>query len=34
MLPFDLKNVSRLADDGPDIGAYEYIYIEKKEDEK
>ncbi|HQN93645.1 MAG TPA: hypothetical protein PLQ09_05980, partial [Prolixibacteraceae bacterium] len=33
-VPTDLANTSRLSDDGPDIGAYEYIYIEKKEEEK
>lgn len=31
-VPSDLANTSRLSDDGPDIGAYEYIYIEKKEE--
>jgi hypothetical protein len=30
-IPFDLNNVSRLSDAAPDAGAYEYIYIPKKE---
>jgi hypothetical protein len=29
-VPFDLNNVSRLSDTGPDLGAYEYIYVPKK----
>jgi hypothetical protein len=30
-VPYDLNNVSRLSDTGPDLGAYEYIYDPKKE---
>jgi hypothetical protein len=30
-VPYDLNNVSRLSDTAPDAGAYEYIYIPKKE---
>jgi hypothetical protein len=33
-VPFDLGNNSRLVDEGPDIGAYEYIHIEKKEEKE
>ncbi|HNW50016.1 MAG TPA: hypothetical protein PKH79_02970 [Prolixibacteraceae bacterium] len=29
-VPYDLNQVSRLADDAPDLGAYEYIYIPPK----
>jgi hypothetical protein len=29
-IPYDLNNVSRLSDAGPDLGAYEYIYKPKK----
>jgi hypothetical protein len=30
-VPFDLNQVSRLSDNAPDLGAYEYIFIPKKE---
>ena len=30
-VPLDLNQVSRLSDAAPDLGAYEYIYIPKKE---
>jgi hypothetical protein len=30
-VPYDLNNVSRLSDSAPDLGAYEYIYVPKKE---
>jgi len=31
-VPYDLNNISRLSDTGPDLGAYEYIYVPKKEE--
>jgi hypothetical protein len=34
MVPFDLGNISRLADSDPDIGSYEYIYVKKEEEKK
>jgi hypothetical protein len=33
-IPYDIENISRLDDSAPDIGAYEYQYIEKKEEEE
>jgi hypothetical protein len=33
LVPFDLNNVSRIADTAPDLGAFEYVKVEEDEEE-